>query len=94
MPGQAKQTTMQQGVRAVEAYRRAVLVDGVTADNDIIAPVYKLEEICALLRSSPLDIVRDVLERILKRLNHKSPLVKRGQNSVEKFSVKRRLFAP
>jgi len=87
VPGQAKQTTMQQGVRAVEAYRRAVLVDGVTADNDIIAPVYKLEEICALLRSSPLDIVRDVLERILKRLNHKSPLVKQKALRLIKFAV-------
>lgn len=78
---------MQQGVRAVEAYRRAVLVDGVTADNDIIAPVYKLEEICALLRSSPLDVVRDVLERILKRLNHKSPLVKQKALRLIKFAV-------
>ncbi|CAM6010964.1 unnamed protein product [Sphagnum balticum] len=78
---------MQQGVRAVEAYRRAVLVDGVTADNDIIVPVYKLEEICALLRSSPLDIVREVLERILKRLNHKSPLVKQKALRLIKFAV-------
>jgi hypothetical protein len=67
---------MQQGVRAVEAYRRSVLIDGVTSDNDSVAPVYKLEEICTLMRTSSLDIVRELLERILKRLDHKSPVVK------------------
>jgi hypothetical protein len=78
---------MQQGVRAVEAYRRAVLVDGVTADNETVAPVYKLEEICTILRSSTLDVVREVLERILKRLNHKSPLVKQKALRLIKFAV-------
>lgn len=68
--------TMQQGVRAVEAYRRTLLIDGVTSDNDSIAPVYKLEEICTLMRTSTLDIVRELLDRILKRLDHKSPIVK------------------
>lgn len=67
---------MQQGVRAVEAYRRTLLVDGVTSDTDSIAPVYKLEELCTLIRTSSLDIVRELLDRILKRLDHRSPVVK------------------
>lgn len=67
---------MQSGVRAVEAYRRAVLIDGATSDNDSVAPVYKLEEICTLMRTSSLDIVRELVERILKRMDHKSPIVK------------------
>jgi hypothetical protein len=38
--------------------------------------VYKLEEICELLRSSHVSIVKEVSEFILKRLEHKSPIVK------------------
>ena len=67
---------MQQGLRAVEAYRRTLLVDGVTSDSETIAPVYKLEELCTLMRTSSLDIVRELLDRILKRLDHRSPVVK------------------
>jgi len=52
------------------------MVDGVTADDDKVAPVYKLEEICELLRASDASIVKEVAEFVLKRLDHKSPLVK------------------
>lgn len=79
--------TMQQGVRAVEAYRRTLLIDGVTSDNDSIAPVYKLEEICTLMRTSSLDIVRELLDRILKRLDHKSPIVKQKALRLIKFAA-------
>ena len=74
--GRERFVEMQQGVRAVEAYRRTLLVDGVTNDTDSIAPVYKLEELCTLIRTSSLDIVRELLDRILKRLDHRSPVVK------------------
>ncbi|CAM6103735.1 unnamed protein product [Calypogeia fissa] len=67
---------MQSSVRAVEAYRRSRLIDGVTSDEDKVAPVYRLEEICQVLRSSPLDIVREMLEHTMKRLEHKNPIVK------------------
>jgi hypothetical protein len=67
---------MQQGLRAVEAYKRTLLVDGVTSDSETIAPVYKLEELCTLMRTSSLYIVRELLDRILKRLDHRSPVVK------------------
>ncbi|KAG6550736.1 hypothetical protein Mapa_007640 [Marchantia paleacea] len=67
---------MQSSVRAVEAYRRSRLIDNVTTDEDKISPVYRLEEICTFLRNSPLDIVREMLEYTLKRLEHKSPIVK------------------
>jgi hypothetical protein len=74
--GRERFVEIQQGVRAVEAYRRTLLVDGVTSDTDSIAPVYKLEELCTLIRTSSLDIVRELLDRILKRLDHRSPVVK------------------
>lgn len=62
--------------RAVEAYWRSRMVDGVTSDEDKVAPVYKLEEICELLRASEASIVKEVSDCILKRLDHKSPIVK------------------
>lgn len=52
------------------------MVDGVTSDEEKVAPVYKLEEICDLLRTSPAGIVKEVSDYILKRLDHKSPIVK------------------
>ena len=67
---------MDQSRRAVESYWRSRMVDGVTADDDKVAPVYKLEEICELLRASDASIVKEVAEFVLKRLDHKSPLVK------------------
>ena len=51
-------------------------MDGATSDEDKVTPVYKLEEICELLRSSDVSIVKEVSEFILKRLDHKSPIVK------------------
>lgn len=52
------------------------MVDGVTADDDKVAPVYKLEEICELLRASDASIVKEVADFVLKRLDNKSPVVK------------------
>lgn len=52
------------------------MIDGATSDEDKVTPVYKLEEICELLRSSHASIVKEVSEFILKRLQHKSPVVK------------------
>jgi hypothetical protein len=52
------------------------MVDGVTADEDKVAPVYKLEEICELLRVSDSTIVKEMSDFVLKRLDHKSPIVK------------------
>lgn len=52
------------------------MVDAATSDEDKVAPVYKLEEICQLLRSSHVSIVKEVSDFVLKRLDHKSPIVK------------------
>lgn len=52
------------------------MIDAVTSDEDKVAPVYKLEEICDLLRSSHVSIVKEFSEFILKRLDNKSPIVK------------------
>lgn len=67
---------MDQSRRAVESYWRSRMVDGVTAEDDKVAPVYKLEEICELLRASDAGIVKEVADFVLKRLDNKSPLVK------------------
>jgi hypothetical protein len=67
---------MDQSRRAVESYWRSRMVDGVTADDDKVAPVYKLEEICELLRASDASIVKEVADFVLKRLDNKSSLVK------------------
>ncbi|XP_026658586.2 protein MODIFIED TRANSPORT TO THE VACUOLE 1-like [Phoenix dactylifera] len=73
--------------RAVEAYWRSRMVDGVTTDEDKVSPVYKLEEICELLRSSPAGIVKEVSDYILKRLDHKSPIVKQKALRLIKYAV-------
>ncbi|KAK1285425.1 VHS domain-containing protein [Acorus calamus] len=73
--------------RAVEAYWRSKMVDGVTTDEDKVAPVYKLEELCDLLRSSPAGIVKEVSEYVLKRLAHKSPIVKQKALRLIKYAV-------
>jgi len=62
--------------RAVESYWRWRLIDSATSDEEKVTPVYKLDEICELLRSSHPVIVKELSEFILKRLDNKSPVVK------------------
>ncbi|RDY01569.1 VHS domain-containing protein [Mucuna pruriens] len=78
---------MESGRRAVESYWRWRLIDSVTSDEDKVAPVYKLEEICELLRSSHPNIVKELSEFILKRLDHKSPIVKQKALRLIKYTV-------
>ncbi|CAN8269241.1 unnamed protein product [Cochlearia groenlandica] len=73
--------------RAVESYWRSRMVDAVTSDEDKVAPVYKLEEICDLLRSSHVSIVKEFSEFVLKRLDNKSPIVKQKALRMIKYSV-------
>ncbi|KAJ8420170.1 hypothetical protein Cgig2_027323 [Carnegiea gigantea] len=73
--------------RAVESYWRSRMIDAATSDEDKVTPVYKLEEICELLRSSPAGIVKEVSEFVLKRLAHKSPIVKQKALRLIKYSV-------
>ncbi|XP_030525384.2 LOW QUALITY PROTEIN: protein MODIFIED TRANSPORT TO THE VACUOLE 1-like [Rhodamnia argentea] len=73
--------------RAVESYWRSRLIDAATSDEDKVTPVYKLEEICELLRSSHASIVKEVSEFILKRLDHKSPVVKQKALRLIKYVV-------
>ncbi|KAJ8641058.1 hypothetical protein MRB53_017752 [Persea americana] len=73
--------------RAVESYWRSKMIDAVTADEDKVAPVYKLEEICQLLRSSHVSIVKEMSEFVFKRLDHKSPIVKQKALRLIKYSV-------
>ncbi|KAL1569464.1 ribonuclease Z [Salvia divinorum] len=78
---------MEQSRRAVESYWRSRMVDDATSDEDKVTPVYKLEEICDLLRSSHPSIVKEVSQFILKRLDHKSPIVKQKALRVIKYAV-------
>ncbi|KAG6519909.1 hypothetical protein ZIOFF_016938 [Zingiber officinale] len=78
---------MDQTRRAVETYWRSRMVDGVTSDEDKVAPVYKLEEICDLLRTYPAGIVKEVSDYILKRLDQKSPIVKQKALRLIKYAV-------
>ncbi|XP_010535177.1 PREDICTED: VHS domain-containing protein At3g16270-like [Tarenaya hassleriana] len=73
--------------RAVESYWRSRMIDAATSDEDKVTPVYKLEEICDLLRSSHVGIVKEVSEFILKRLDHRSPIVKQKALRLIKYAV-------
>ncbi|KAI3697210.1 hypothetical protein L6452_30062 [Arctium lappa] len=73
--------------RAVESYWRSKMIDVATSDEDKVTPVYKLEEICELLRSSHVSIVKEISEFIFKRLQHKSPIVKQKALRVIKYAV-------
>ncbi|XP_074379734.1 protein MODIFIED TRANSPORT TO THE VACUOLE 1-like [Apium graveolens] len=78
---------MDQSRRAVESYWRSRLIDGVTSDEDKVAPVYKLDEICELLRSSHVSIVKELSQFLFNRLDHKSPIVKQKALRLIKYSV-------
>ncbi|GAV77561.1 ENTH domain-containing protein [Cephalotus follicularis] len=73
--------------RAVESYWRSRMIEGATSDEDKVTPVYKLEEICELLRSSHVSIVKEVSDSILKRLDHKNPIVKQKALRLIKYVV-------
>ncbi|KAL5976822.1 hypothetical protein ACLOJK_021156 [Asimina triloba] len=62
--------------KAVESYWRSELVNDVTADEDKVAPAHKLEELCKYLQSAHAGIGKEVSDFIIKRLHHKSPIVK------------------
>ncbi|KAK8546879.1 hypothetical protein V6N13_093918 [Hibiscus sabdariffa] len=78
---------MDSSKRAVESYRRSRMIDAATSDEDSITPVYKLDEIGELLRSSDVSIAKDVSEFILKRLDHTSPIVKQKALRLIKYVV-------
>ncbi|XP_030526259.1 protein MODIFIED TRANSPORT TO THE VACUOLE 1-like [Rhodamnia argentea] len=73
--------------RAVESYWRSRMVDAATSNEDKVAPVYKLEELCELLRSSHASIVKEISEFVVKRLDHKSPIVKQKALRLIKYAV-------
>lgn len=63
------------------------MIDGATSDEDKVTPVYKLEEISELLRSSHVSIVKEVAGFVLKRLDHRSPIVKQKALRLIKYVV-------
>ncbi|XP_027344417.1 protein MODIFIED TRANSPORT TO THE VACUOLE 1 [Abrus precatorius] len=78
---------MESSRRAVESYWRWRLIDSATSDEDKVTPVYKLEEICQLLRSSHPTIVKELSDFILKRLDHSSPIVKHKALRLIKYTI-------
>ncbi|GBG77822.1 hypothetical protein CBR_g25753 [Chara braunii] len=82
-PDSAAEMTMQ----AVEAFKRSRMIEGATSDDHDVTPVYKLEEISELLRTSPGDVVGEITDHLMKRLDHKSPVVKQKVLRVMKFVV-------
>ncbi|KAG2371113.1 VHS domain-containing protein [Vigna angularis] len=78
---------MESSRRAVESYWRWRLIDSATSDEEKVTPVYKLDEICELLRSSHPGIVKELSEFILKRLDNKSPVVKHKALRLIKYAV-------
>lgn len=58
------------------------MVDSATSSDGKITPVYKLDEVAEVLRSSDVSIVREVSESILKRLDHKDPVVKQKVRNI------------
>ena len=68
---------MQMTVNVVEAFRRARMVDGVTSDDDKVAPVYNMEEIIEIFQQAPSDVVREMTDYLMKsRMEHRSPNVR------------------
>lgn len=78
---------MESSRNAVEAYKRTRLVDHVITDDDKVAPLYRLDEICEMLRTSSSDMVREVVEYTMKRLDSRSPRVKQKILRMIKYVV-------
>ena len=62
--------------KAIDAYMKTLLVDKVTTDEEKPAPVYLLDELSEILRSSSIDLIQEIVEYTFRRLRHRSPLVK------------------
>ncbi|GAQ93018.1 VHS domain-containing protein [Klebsormidium nitens] len=62
------------------------MVISATEDNDEVTPVYRLDEICDVCRSSPPDVVKDIVDHVMRRLDHRSPYVKQKALRLIKFA--------
>lgn len=78
---------METSRRAVEAYKRTRLVDFVVTDDDKVAPLYRLDEFCDMLRTSSSDMVREVVEYTMRKVDNKSPRVKQKTLRMIKYAV-------
>ncbi|KAH7431301.1 hypothetical protein KP509_08G041600 [Ceratopteris richardii] len=63
-------------LRAIDAYKKTLLVDKVTSDDEGRPPVYVLNEISNILMSCSLDLTKEIVEYTFRRLRHRSPHVK------------------
>eukprot|EP00899_Mesostigma_viride_P015290 jgi/Mesvir1/23762/Mv06218-RA.2 len=60
----------------MEAFRRLRLLNSATSADDSVTPVYVLDEICDLVKASSPDVVKDIQDYLIKRMNKESPIIK------------------
>lgn len=75
--------------RAIDAYRKTLLVDKVTSNDERSPPVYLLNEISDILRSCSLDLTHEIVEYTFRRLRHQNPQVKYKVLRFIKYTVNR-----
>lgn len=86
---EASRRALEFSKKAIDAYRKTLLVDKVTSDDESSPPVYLLDEISEILRSSSLDLIQEIVEYTFRRLRTRSPQVKHKVLRFIKYTVAR-----
>lgn len=86
---EASRRALEFSKKAIDAYRKTLLVDKVTSDDESSPPVYLLDEISEILRSSSLDLIQEIVEYTFRRLRNRSPQVKHKVLRFIKYTVDR-----
>eukprot|EP00850_Spirogloea_muscicola_P007300 SM000036S13344 [mRNA] locus=s36:707034:710686:+ [translate_table: standard] len=74
-------------MKVVESYKRARLLDLATSDDDKVTPVYRLDEIADMMQAAGSDMVKVMVDYLVKRLEFKSPYVKHKVLRLFKYCV-------
>ncbi|KAI5078448.1 hypothetical protein GOP47_0006119 [Adiantum capillus-veneris] len=74
-------------MKAIDAYKKTLLVDKVTSDDERAPPVYILDEISNILMSCSLELTKEIVEYTFQRLRHRSPYVKKKVLKFIKYTV-------
>eukprot|EP00850_Spirogloea_muscicola_P016402 SM000132S26917 [mRNA] locus=s132:381927:385196:- [translate_table: standard] len=74
-------------MKVVESYKRARLLDLATSDDDKVTPVYRLDEIADMMQAAGSDMVKVMVDYLVKRLEYKSPYVKHKVLRLFKYCV-------
>ncbi|MCO5562609.1 hypothetical protein L7F22_016237 [Adiantum nelumboides] len=76
-------------MKAIDAYKKTLLVDKVTSDDEKPPPVYTLDEIANILMSCSLELTKEIVEYTFRRLQHRSPYVKWKALRFIKYTVEK-----